>query len=202
MRKTILLLLLISGFCFGQIRSIQMDISKILYDKKATVAISVLGIEKEYAFDKNADVKLPMLSVFKFHIAAAVLHLVDEGEMALDQKITITEAELLPDTWSPIREKFPKGDVEMTLAELIEYTVAQSDNNGCDKLLRLIGGPETVQKFMNAKGVKDFQIKFNEEEMHKEAKNMYENYTTTKSAVHLLKSFYEGKILTRKSTDF
>jgi beta-lactamase class A len=202
MKKITVIFLLISGFCFGQIRSIQMDVSKILYDKKATVAVSVLGFEKEYSFDKNGDAKLPLLSVFKFHIAATVLHLVDEGELALDQKVILTDAEMIPDTWSPIREKFPKGDVELTLAELLEYTVAQSDNNGCDKLLKLIGGTETVQKFMDSKGVKDFQIKVNEEAMQQDRKNMYENFSSTKSAVRLLKSFYENKIISRKSTEF
>ncbi|KQR91481.1 class A beta-lactamase [Chryseobacterium sp. Leaf180] len=202
MKKITVIFLLISGFCFGQIRSTQMDVSKILYDKKATVAVSVLGFEKEYSFDKNGDAKLPLLSVFKFHIAATVLHLVDEGELALDQKVILTDAEMIPDTWSPIREKFPKGDVELTLAELLEYTVAQSDNNGCDKLLKLIGGTETVQKFMDSKGVKDFQIKVNEEAMQQDRKNMYENFSSTKSAVRLLKSFYENKIISRKSTEF
>jgi beta-lactamase class A len=37
----------------------------------------------------------------------------------------------------------------MPISELIEYTVAMSDNVGCDVLLRLIGGPKVVQNFMD-----------------------------------------------------
>ena len=33
-------------------------------------------------------------------------------------------------------------------------------------------------------------------------KNQYENYTTMKSATRLLKDFYKGKILSKKSTEF
>ena len=33
-------------------------------------------------------------------------------------------------------------------------------------------------------------------------KNQYENYTTMKSATKLLKDFYKGKILSKKSTEF
>jgi beta-lactamase class A len=40
----------------------------------------------------------------------------------------------------------------VSLSEVIEYTVAKSDNNGCDILLKLLGGTQVVQKFMNAKG--------------------------------------------------
>ena len=35
----------------------------------------------------------------------------------------------------------------MPISELIQYTVAQSDNVGCDVLLRLIGGTQVVQKY-------------------------------------------------------
>jgi beta-lactamase class A len=143
-----------------------------------------------------------MLSVFKFHIALAVLHEVDEGKLNLDQKIFIKKAELLENTWSPIRKKFPEGNIEISLGELIKYTVAQSDNNGCDILLRLIGGTETVQKFIHSKGIKDFQIKADEEKMHQGYESMYLNWTTTNASNLLLKKFYEGKIISKTSTDF
>ncbi len=49
-----------------------------------------------------------MQSVFKFHIALAVLDLVDQGKLSLDQKVFIKKSELLPNTWSPIRKKIQK----------------------------------------------------------------------------------------------
>lgn len=55
---------------------------------------------------------------------------------------------------------------------------------------------------MNAKGVKNFQIKYNEEAMHKDWNAQYENYSTTNSAVDVLKKFYDGKLLSKKSTDY
>jgi beta-lactamase class A len=55
---------------------------------------------------------------------------------------------------------------------------------------------------MNSKGVKGFQIKFNEEEMHKDWNAQYENYSTAVSATDVLKKFYDGKLLSKKSTDY
>jgi beta-lactamase class A len=49
----------------------------------------------------------------------------------------------------------------MPISELIQYTVAQSDNVGCDVLLRLIGGTQVVQKYMDSKGAKNFRIVYN-----------------------------------------
>ncbi|PUB32711.1 beta-lactamase class A [Elizabethkingia sp. YR214] len=202
MNKTGILFLLISVFSFGQRFLLDSKINAIVKDKKATVGVSVLGFENAFAYNKNGNEKLPMQSVFKFHIASAVLDLVDKGTLSLDQKILVKKEDLLENTWSPLRDKYPAGNVNVPLSEIIEYTVALSDNNGCDFLLRLIGGMEAVQKFMNGKGVKGFQIKYNEEDMHKDWNAQYENYSTPNSAVQVLKKFYNGKLLSKTSTDY
>ena len=203
MKKLTILFLLISIFSCAQKAELKKEISKITEGKKATVAVSVLGIDFPFQYNNNnAEKKLPMQSVFKYHIALAVLDLVDQGKLSLDQKVFIKKSELLPNTWSPIREKNPEGNFEMPISELIEYSVAMSDNVGCDVLLRLIGGPKVVHDFLISKGVKDTQIVYNEEIMQSEWKNQYENYTTMKSATRLLKDFYKGKILSKKSTEF
>jgi beta-lactamase class A len=202
MKKIGLLFLLISAFTFAQQSALEQKINSIIKDKKATVGVSVLGFENGFKYNKNADKKLPMQSVFKFHIAAAILNYVDKGKLSLDQKILLDQSNLLENTWSPLRDKYPNGGVEVPLSEILELTVARSDNNGCDIMLKLLGGTKTVQKFMDSKGVKGFQIKYNEAAMHKDWKAQYENYSTMTAAVDVLKKFYDGKLLSKKSTDY
>ncbi|SFH82768.1 class A beta-lactamase, subclass A2 [Halpernia frigidisoli] len=197
-----LFIIIFTTSCAQKKEDLESQINKIIAGKNATVGVSILGIDKPFVLNMNGEKHLPMQSVFKFHIALAVLNLVDEGKLDLIQKILVKKTDLLENTWSPIREKYPNGNVELTLAEIIKYTVAQSDNNGCDILLKLIGGTKTVQGFINSKGVKDFQIKFNEEEMHQDWKAQYENYSSTNSIVKLLKDFHGGKIVSKSSTDF
>ena len=201
MRKYLLLtIVLVSGFCFSQ--NLKKEILQITKGKNATVAVSVLDFGNDKTVHINGNKKLPMLSVFKFHIGLAVLNEVDQGKLNLDQKILIKKSDLLENTWSPIRERFPEGNIEMPLGLLIKYTVAESDNNGCDILLRLIGGTATVQKFINSKGVRNFTIKVNEEQMHQGFEFMYLNTTTANSANQLLKDFRDKKIVSKTSTDF
>lgn len=200
MKKITYLLLLISSLSFAQKQNLKKEILDITKNKNATVAVSINSFEDQFNVNINGDKKLPMLSVFKFHIALAVLNLVDEGKLSLNQNIFIKKSELLENTWSPIREKYPEGNIEMPLSELIKYTVAQSDNNGCDLLLRLIGGTETVQKFINGKGIQNFEIINNEEDMTYQS--MYKNFTTTNSANDLLQKFYNGEVVSKNSTDF
>lgn len=200
--KISILFLLISIFNFAQKQKLEKNIKDIINGKNATVAVSVTSIEDQFNLNINGDEKLPMLSVFKFHLALAVLDLVDQGKLKLDQKIFIKKSDLMENTWSPIREKFPQGNIEMRLSELLKYTVAQSDNNGCDILINLIGGTERIQEFIKNKGITDIQLKVDEQKMHEDYEFMYWNWTTTNAANQLLKDFYNGKIVSKGSTDF
>lgn len=203
MNKIGFLLLLVSGFAFSQHSELEQKINSLTKDKKATVGVSVSGFEDGFKYNKNGNKKLPTMSVFKFHIACAVLDLVDQGKFSLDQKILIKKSDLHENTWSPFREKYPNGNIEVTLSEIIDYTVALSDNNLCDILIELAGGTQAIQKSIDSKGVKDFQIKYTEHEMAlNDWKFLYENYTTTNSAVEVLKKLYDGKLLSKKSTDY
>ena len=88
MRKYHLLtIVLVSGFCFSQ--NLKKKILQITKDKNATVAVSVLDFGNDKTVHINGNKKLPMLSVFKFHIGLAVLNEVDQGKLNLDQKILI-----------------------------------------------------------------------------------------------------------------
>ncbi len=200
-----LILLFILTFCvfsFAQESDLKKEIKKVISKKKAKIAVSITSFEDGFELNINGNKKLPMQSVFKFHIALAVLDKIDKGEFSLNQRIFLHPYQMHQNTWSPLRERFPKGNTKFPISETIKYAVAQSDNNACDILLKLIGGTETVQKFINTQGIKDFSIKFNEEEMHKVTDFQYHNYTTTNSLNQLLKKFYEGKTLSEESTDF
>ena len=139
----------------------------------------------------------PMQSVFKFHIALAVLSQVDKGRLSLDQKIKIEKKDLLPGLHSPLREKYPNG-ATLPLAEIIRYTVSNSDNVGCDALLRLLGGPQAVEKYFLRNGFKDISIKINEEVMQNNWDLQFQNWTTPKAA----KQCFRSLLLQQEKTTF
>jgi beta-lactamase class A len=184
------------------INNLKRDIEQIITDKKADVGVSILGIEDNDSLNINNKKHFPMQSVFKFHVVLAVLHEVDNGNLSLEKKVIIKKSDLLLNTWSPLREKYFNGDTNFTLNEIINYTVSQSDNNGCDILLRLIGGTEKVNDYIHNLGINDVQIAANEEEMHKEWSVQFKNWTTPQAASELLRLFYNRMILSEKSFDF
>lgn len=203
--KKIIFLLCISLFSvqlFAQnTNELREELNKIISTKNATIGVSVKSIEDKDTVSINGKLNAPLMSVFKFHIALATLNLVDKEKLTLKQKIFIKKEDLHEDTWSPIRDEFPNGNMYLTLDQLLRYTVSHSDNNGCDILLELIGGTEIVQKFINKQGIQDFVIKVNEQEMQT-WENLYINTTTPLATTELLEKFYNGKVLKKKSTKY
>ncbi|MCP2026292.1 beta-lactamase class A [Flavobacterium sp. HSC-32F16] len=180
---------------------LRQELNKIISGKNASVGVSIKSIEDKDTLSINGNLKAPLMSVFKFHIALTVLNKVDEGKLSLTQDIFIKKKDLHENTWSPMREDFPNGNVNLTLDKLLRYTVSHSDNNGCDILIDLVGGTKEVQKFINKQGIKDFVIKVNEEQM-KSWKKLYVNTTTPLATTELLEKFYKGEVLKEAITKY
>ncbi|MDD5150108.1 MAG: class A beta-lactamase, subclass A2 [Flavobacterium sp.] len=203
----LILYLLLSTSCQtlnNRTDSLRKKIEQIVSDKKAIVGVSIIGNKGKDTISLHGDKRFPMQSVFKFHIALAVLAEVDKGNLSLDQTIEISKDDLLPeDFWSPLRDENPKGG-SFTIERLIQYSVSHSDNTACDILIRLIGTPKTVEEYFKKNNIQDIQITFNEEEMQAKWENMFENWTTPKTASETLKMFYENKnnLLSKSSYDF
>ena len=179
-------------------------IEQIVSDKNAVVGVSIIGNNGKDTMTLNGEKHFPMQSVFKFHIALAVLSEIDKGKLSLDQKVEISKNDLLPeDFWSPLRDENPNGG-SFTIERLIQYSVSHSDNTACDVLIRLIGTPKTVEEYIKKSGINDIKITFNEEEMQANWENMFQNWTTPKAASETLKLFYENKsnLLSKSSYDF
>lgn len=201
-RISAILISFLSFQAFAQTTNdLRQQLNQIIASKNATVGISIKSIEDNDTLSINGNLKAPMMSVFKFHIALTILNKVDEGKLSLDQKIFIKKKDLHENTWSPMREDYPEGNMDLTLDKLLRYTVSHSDNNGCDLLINLVGGTKVIQKFINKQGIRDFVIKVNEKQMEN-WKNLYVNTTTPLATTKLLEKFYKGEVLKENTTQY
>lgn len=201
-RISAILISFLSFQAFAQTgNELRQQLNQIIAGKNATVGISIISIEDKDTLSINGNLKAPLMSVFKFHIALTVLNQVDEGKLSLNQKIFIKKKDLHENTWSPMREDYPNGNMDLTLDKLLRYTVSHSDNNGCDILIDLAGGTKVIQKFINKQGIKDFAIKVNEKQMES-WKNLYVNTTTPLATTELLEKFYKGEVLKEDTTKY
>lgn len=187
---------------FAQTTALRQKLQSIVAGADGKLGVAIIDLASNDSVTINGKGHFAMQSVYKFHLGLAVLNQIDKGKFKLDQKILVTKKDLLPNTWSPLRDRYPNGEVEIPLSEILVYTVAQSDNNGCDILFRLLGGPAFVDKYVKNLGIKDVAIKTTEEEMHNSTKAQFTNWSTPWSAVKLLEKFYQKSILSTPSHNF
>jgi beta-lactamase class A len=184
------------------IDALRQKIDSICKTKKANIGVAIMGTDEKDRLIINKNKKYPMQSVYKLHLALAVLHEVDKGNLTLNQAILVKKSDLLPNTWSPMRDKYPEGNVHLFLSEILSYSVSKSDNNACDILFRLVGGPKNVHKYIQKLGIKNVSIKATEEEMSKDWSIQFKNSTKPFAAVQLLNKFFTEPILAKNTRNF
>ncbi|HEX6177163.1 MAG TPA: serine hydrolase, partial [Thermoanaerobaculia bacterium] len=141
----------------GLVRSLQERIDRITTDIDSTVGVAALHVESGRRIGIRANERFPMGSVNKFPIAVAFLRDVDARRLSLSDEITIQPSEFAPNH-SPIRVRAKGQPVTLTLREVLEATVRNSDNTAADALLRLAGGAAAVTRTLTSAGVTGIDI--------------------------------------------
>ncbi len=167
------------------------------------MGVSIIGNKGKDTVSVNGERHYPMQSVFKFHIALAVLSQIDRGKLSFTQKIKIEKKDLLPKLYSVIRDRYPDGAI-LSIDTILACMVSESDNVACDVLLKLLGGPQQVQAYFNRNHFKDLSIKYNEVSQQGNWDLQFQNWTTPPAANEVLASFYDNskKLLSQKTHGF
>jgi beta-lactamase class A len=166
---------------------------------KGELGVYVRVLESNEYFSYAKPSHYPMQSVFKFPLAMYVMHLVDKGKLKLEDKIHFDKKDYEPHTNSPIADQYPKANVDISLLEVLEHTVEESDNNGCDRMFRLVGGVDSVNKYIHSLGIMQMNIVATEAQMHKDWETQYTNWCSPEAMSQLLQILFEGKALSPSS---
>jgi beta-lactamase class A len=191
---TAVLFFLLTSVVYAQTDALRKKIRSLVEARQANVGVAIVGPFGHDTLTLHGRQHYPMQSTYKFPLALAVFSQIDHGQLRLDQKVHLTKADMLP-TYSPLREQYPEGDVDVTIHELLKYTVTYSDNNACDILFRLIGGTAVADRYIHTLGIADIAIVATEEEMSRAWDVQYTNWTTPVAMARLLTEFHEGKHL-------
>lgn len=202
MRSFIVFLCLIPILLFScQSVPLEAQLKEAIKDKKAEIGIAVI-IDGKDTITVNNDNHYPLMSVFKFHQALALADYMAKHKQSLDTLLKIEKSDLKPDTYSPLRDKYPQGEIEMSIADLLRYTLQQSDNNACDILFNYQGGTDAVDKYIHSLGIQDCAIVGTEAAMHEDLDLCYQNWSTPLAAAELLEIFRREPLFAKEYKDF
>jgi beta-lactamase class A len=105
----------------------------------------------------NGDETFVMASTYKVAIATKVLDRVDKGELTLDQMIGVNLDQIVGGD-NIIAQQFVHPGLQLSVANLIEPMLTESDNTAADFCMRLAGGPEAVTQKLRDLGINDFRV--------------------------------------------
>lgn len=164
---------------------------------KVYVSCSLPGVKLDCDLDPHGHP--PMQSTFKFPLALAVLHQVELGKLQLDQPVRFLKSDRYA-TFSPLQDEFPEADVDVPLRKLIKVMAGESDNIAANLLLRVIGGSDALQQYLDSLGLSAIHQQDSEFTLHGDQKLQYRDYAEPAAMVALLRLFADHSPLNPEDT--
>lgn len=161
-------------------------------------AAAVTHVESGRVASSDGERRQPLYSVFKLPLAVAVLQDVEAGKLSLDQKVRVEPEEAAPGTKANSDLWLKPSD--RTVRELLEFSIARSDNTSSDKMLELVGGPSVVTERMRALGLGDIEVRSNVRDFLR-SKDAHPNNGSAADLARLLARLRRGEVLRPENLD-
>jgi len=199
----LILFLLSVAFASPGEAQLAREIKTISLDAHGRVGVACSLPGSTLDCDLNPKARLPMQSVYKFPIAMAVLHAVEQSKLSLTDNVKFVPADLIsPGQHSPLRDVHPQANVDVRLSELLRLAVSESDGVASDILLRTVGGPAVVDQYVRDLRISGMQIKDGEKAIGRDPRVQYRNYAEPQAMVDLLRRLADRSPFTAAHTAF
>jgi len=173
--------------------ALQNELTKMVEVAKGRVGVGAVLIETGQTVYLDRKGQYPTQSVYKLPIAMAVLKLIDEGKVQIDQEVSITPDDFVRQGFhSPIRNVNPQGTV-MNVYGIMRYSISESDGTASDMLLDLAGGPEGVTNYLKSIGITEVIVADSEKSISKDWETQYRNWATPEASIELLRLLHERR---------
>jgi beta-lactamase class A len=151
-------------------------------------------------FAWRPDDRFVMCSTFKLSMTALVLTRVDAGHEQLDRMIHYSAADIIDDWYAPVaKANLAKG--QLSVAEMCQAAVEDSDNTCANLLLASVGGPAALTAFWRANGDATSRLDHNEPVLNRSPPGDPHDTTTPRAMAGNVRRFVLGKRLSAPSRE-
>jgi beta-lactamase class A len=131
--------------------TLEPRLTELVRSVHGQVGISLFHVESgERLFSFNGQQPFAMASVYKLPIAFELLAQIAERRLTFDQRITIGAADMRD--CCTLSRRHPAGGLTLTVRDLLEVMITESDNTAGDAILKAVGGPRVVERRLQALG--------------------------------------------------
>lgn len=160
---------------------LEQQLAALVAGRSGEFGIAALDLRTGKTVSINGNEPFPMASTVKVAVAAAYLTQVDHGRRTLDQRIGGRSA-----------------------YSLMEAMLVHSDNYATDLLIRNLGGPQTVQQWVNWHGLTGISIDRTIAQLLRDRRDLRDprDSSTPLAMIELLKKIETGNVLRPQSRSF
>lgn len=152
------------------------------------VGVVALNSANDATLGYRADERFAMCSIFKWLLAAQILQMDMHVPGFLAQHVLFNEADLANLGHAPVtRANLARG--WMTVEELAEAAVTQSDNGAANLLLEGVMGPAGLTRFLRSNGDSVTRLDRNEPALNENAPGDVRDTTTPDAMAHTMVRF-------------
>jgi beta-lactamase class A len=138
-------------------QDISQKIEKVSQGLSGRIGVAAQKIGSGVSVTVNGDETFVMASTYKVAIAVTLLDLVDKGQLKLTDLIDLPP-EMMVAGNNAIAESYIHPGIKLSVANLIEVMITESDNTATDVSLKLAGGPQAVTKKLRSIGITEQRV--------------------------------------------
>ena len=136
--------------------NLQAELDRVTASVGGSAGIGVRHLESGRELYVNRGVRYPMASVFKVPVAIQLLAMVEEARADLDRMVELRASDLRPGSGRLVKDFVEPRRI--TIRELLERMLVDSDATATDYLLREIGGVPAVQARLKKLGLDGISV--------------------------------------------
>lgn len=163
------------------IAALQNDLATLVTTHSADVGIAAIDLTSGEMVSVRGNQRYPLASTVKVAVAATYLSYVEKGDRSLDDKISGVAA-----------------------SDLMRRMLVHSDNHATDLLIRNLGGPKTVQKWLDWHHVEGVRIDRTIAQLLRDKRDLYDerDSATPVAFAKFLKRLDAGYLISEKSKTY
>ena len=182
----------------------QRRVEKAIRAFPGVMGIAARNLDTGETVSVNGDVRFPTASLIKVAVMVEVYHQIAEGKLRRDSTVMLTEADKAGDETIPLNVMH--AGAVLTVADLLRFMIAWSDNTATNLLIRMVG-TAAVDRRMESYGLRDTKLfrptfRDGKADVYPELEREYGlGMTTPNDTARLFELIAQGKIVSREACD-